>query len=105
MDRQHRIELFLQAAHRLAMTRLREDPRRIEEVRSVLQRWRNQRGQTRSDPYFDEWERLLRLPLDEFERVICADDEHAVALRSTSPIAPLITPQEREQMLRDARNS
>jgi hypothetical protein len=103
MDRQRRIEVFLHAAHRLAIARLRESPRRVEELRAVLKRWRAQRGVTRSDAYFDEWEALLDRPIDEVERVVCADDDHAVALRSTSPIAPLITPAEREQLLREAR--
>jgi hypothetical protein len=105
MDRQRRIEVFLHAAHRLAITRLRENPSRVEELRAVLRRWRTQRGSTRSDVYFDEWEALLERPIDEVERVICADDEHAVVLRSTSPIAPLITPAEREQLLNDARRA
>ena len=37
MDRQRRIEIFLQAAHRLAVTRLRAEPGRIGEVRALLQ--------------------------------------------------------------------
>jgi hypothetical protein len=102
MDRQRRIELFLLAAHRLAIARLREDPARVEELRSVLRRWRAQRGETRSDAYFDEWEALLDRPIEEVERVVCANDDRAVALRSTSPIAPLITSAERERLLGEA---
>jgi hypothetical protein len=103
MDRQRRIELFLLAAHRLAMSRLREEPQRVGELRAVLHRWRAQNGPSRSDSYLDRWERLLDMPLDDLEIVICAEDEEATVLRSTSPIAPLITPQEREQLLADAR--
>ena len=105
MDRQRRTEVFLQAAHRFAMVRLRADPDRIGDVRALLQRWREQSGQTRSDPYWDEWERLLALPLDDFEQVICADDEHATVLRSVSPIGAVISNAERRELLREARRA
>ena len=105
MDRQRKIEVFLQSAHRFAMVRLRDDPSRIEEVRALLHRWREQSGSTRSDLYWDEWERLLALPLDDFERVICADDEHATVLRSVSPIGALISNAERRELLREARSA
>jgi hypothetical protein len=103
MDRQRRIEIFLQAAHRLAVERLRADPGRFGEVRALLHRWREQSGRTRSDIYWDEWERLLGLPIDDFENAICADDEHATVLRSVSPIGVLISEAERRELLREAR--
>ena len=105
MDRQRRIEIFLQAAHRLAVSRLRAEPGRISEVQALLHRWREQSARTRSDLYWDEWERLLALPIDDFETVICADDEHATVLRSVSPISVLITEPERRELLREARSS
>ena len=105
MDRQRRIEVFLQAAHRLAMARLRAEPSRIGEVQALLRRWREQSGRTRSDLYWDEWERLLVMPIDDFESVICADDEHATVLRSVSPIGVLISEAERRELLREARRS
>ena len=105
MDRQRRIEVFLQAAHRLALTRLRAQPERIGVVRALLRRWREQSGPTRSDVYWDEWERLLGLPIDEFESLICADDEHATVLRSVSPIGVLISQAERRDLLREARRA
>lgn len=105
MDRQRRIEIFLQAAHRLAVARLRADPKRIGEVQALLQRWRQQSGATRSDVYWDEWERLLAMPIDDFEILICADNEHATVLRSVSPIGVLITEPERRELLREVRSS
>ncbi len=105
MDRQRRIEVFLQAAHRFAVARLRAEPGRIGEVRALLHRWREQSCRTRSDCYWDEWERLLSMPIDEFESAICADDEHATVLRSVSPIGILITEPERRELLREARRS
>lgn len=97
--------MFLQAAHRFAMARLRAEPARIGEVQALLHRWREQSGRTRSDPYWDEWERMLTLPLDEFERLICADDEHATVLRSVSPIGAVISNAERRELLRKVRRS
>ena len=47
MDRQRRIGIFLQAAHRWAVSRLRADPGRMSEVRALLQRWRRLEGCTR----------------------------------------------------------
>jgi hypothetical protein len=105
MDRQRRIEVLLQAAHRLAVSRLRAQPGRLGEVRALLHRWRAQSGRTRSDVYWDEWERLLEPPIDDFESVICADDEHATVLRSVSPIGVLISEAERRELLREARRS
>lgn len=105
MDRQRRIEIFLQAAHRLAVARLRAEPARIGEVQALLRRWREQSGSTRSDLYWDEWERLLVMPIDDFESVICSDDEHATVLRSVSPISVLISETERRELLREARRS
>lgn len=45
----------------------------------------------------------MGLPIDELEQAVCADSDHAAALRSASPIAPLITAEERAALLRDAR--
>lgn len=104
MDRQRNIERFLHAAHRLAVSRLRADPGRIAEVQALLHRWREQSGCTRSDRYCDECEKPLAMPIDEFERVICAEDEHAIALRSASPIGVLISEQ-RAELLRQARGA
>lgn len=97
--------MFLQAAHRLALTRLRAEPERIGEVQALLHRWREQSGRTRSDLYWDEWERLLVLPIDDFESLICADDEHATVLRSVSPIGVLISEAERRELLLEARRA
>ena len=105
MDPQQQIETFLRAAHKLALARLREQPQRTLEVQAVIARWRQRRGPARSDRYLDEWEQLLMLPIEDLERAVCADTEHAAALRSTSPFAPLITAAERETMLREARKT
>lgn len=103
-DPQARIERFALAAHRLVMEKLREDPRRIDDLQATITRWRTQGALTHSEPYMREWERLLQLPIDELERLICADNDRATALRSVSPIGSLLTPQERDRLRLEARN-
>ena len=103
MNRQTQIDAFLLAAHRLALQRLREEPARLHEAAGTLARWRAQAGVTRSDPYWDEWQSLIAAGVERLEAVVCADDEHAAALRNVSPLGSLMTQRERGQLLRAAR--
>ena len=104
MNRQFRIERFLLAAHRLALQHLHAQPERIAPVRAQLERWRQQAGATRSDVYWDGWQRLLQVDVFEIERVVCAEDEHGAVLRSVSPMSSLISQTERLQLLAEARS-
>ncbi len=103
MNRQTQIEDFLLAAHRLALSRLRETPARIEEAKGLLLRWRVLDGATRSDPYWDEWDLLLNAAPEILESVVCAAGDHPTALRSVSPLGILLTQQERASLLAQAR--
>jgi hypothetical protein len=103
MNRQLQIDHFVAQAHHLAVQRLREQPARMDEVLAQLLRCRKQAGATRSDAYWDEWESLLRRPVDALAEVICADTDHATVLRSVSPMSVLITQAERARMLSQAR--
>ena len=103
MNRQQQIDEFLLKAHQLALSRLRAHPERLHEVQKLLARWRLQDGQTRSDPYWDEWSALLDRSVDAIEREVCGHDDHAVALRNVSPMSVLITQQERSALLREVR--
>jgi hypothetical protein len=105
MNRQQEIDSFLASAHRLALSRLREQPHRLQEAAAMLSRWRNQAGPTRSDPYWNEWETLLENGVDAIEQSVCVDSDHAAALRSVSPLSVLITQAERSQLLRQAREA
>lgn len=105
MNRQQQIDKFLLAARRLALSRLRAEPTRIEPVRAQLARWRVQSCPSRSDTYGDEWQRLLVADLAETERVVCADNEHGAVLRSVSPMSTLVTQGERAVLLREARKT
>lgn len=105
MNRQQQIDAFLLAAHRLAVERLRENPQRLRDVAALLQRWRELNGQTRSDPYRDEWSRLVNAGVDAIERAVCADNDHAQAWRSVSPLSVLISQRERSDLLHRAREA
>lgn len=103
MNRQEQIDDFLLQAHRLAVVRLRADPPRLAELVGTLSRWRMNAGATRSDPYWDEWQTMLDAGIDAIELGTCGTDDHAAVLRSVSPVGVLITPAERNDMLRAAR--
>ena len=96
--------MFTLEAHRVVVARLRADPAKLQVLEDTLRRWRSQRGHTRSDAYFDEWERLLAEGVDAIEAATCHDDDCAAVLRSVSPIAPLITASERIEMLARCRS-
>jgi hypothetical protein len=104
MNRQQQIDHFLSAAHTLAVARLRQQPSRLQEVVGQLARWRTQAGATRSDLYWDEWACLLAADLDTLREQVCADTEHAAALRNVSPMSVLLTQRERGQLLSRSRN-
>jgi hypothetical protein len=104
-DPQARIERFWLAAHRLAFVRLRENPQRVNDLLATISRGRAQGSLTHSEPYMKEWERLLSMPLDEMERSLCPEDDHATVLRTVSPIGLLITPEERERLRKESRHA
>jgi len=102
MDRHARIDVFSLAAHRLALTRLREQPARVAEALEVLRRWREQAGTSHSGPYWDEWERLLRAGVEVVESAVCAPTSHGETLRSVSPLGHFVSVAERNGLLRQA---
>jgi len=100
MPTPQQIDRFTLAFHRQAIARLRGDARLLEQARGTLQRWRQQRGDTRSDAYLDQWARLLEGGVDEVERAVCAEDERAATLRNASPLGFVLSPKEREEVRR-----
>lgn len=104
MNRQQQIDDFLLKAHQLAVARLREEPQRLQQAAELLQRWRERNAVTRSDPYRQEWERLIAQGVDAIERDVCANTDHAAALRNVSPLSAVISQQERSELLRAARS-
>lgn len=105
MNRQQQIEQFLIEAHSLALERLRAEPARLADVAAQLHRWRAVAGESRTDPYWAEWEALIAAGVGAVERAVSVDTDRAAALRSVSPLSVLITQQERAAMLRDVRSA
>jgi hypothetical protein len=98
-----RKEQFLLAAHRLGLSRLRQDPERAFELLATLHRWRIQRGLPPRDPYMAEWETLLNSSIDSLEAAVCAETDRASELRRRSPFGSLMTEAERQALLRETR--
>ncbi len=106
MDAQARINGFSLAAHRVAVARLREQPTRLEVALGVLNRWREQAGgPSHCDPYWDEWEHLLKAGPDAVELAVCSASDRAATLRSVSPLGRFISVAERTALLRQAREA
>lgn len=104
MDRQQQIEAFSLAAHRLAVARIRARPAAAKEAIATVLRWREQSdGPAHCEPYWREWERLLAGTMDALELAVCANDDHAAVLRSVSPLGRLLHRDERNRLLREAR--
>ena len=106
MDRHARIDVFSLAAHRLALQRLRERPERLGEALAVLANWREVAGgRSHSDPYWDEWERVIRDGVDAVERTALDPSSHGATLRSVSPLGRFISVQEQLALLRETRET
>ncbi len=95
MPSQQELDHFTLAFHRLAVARLREDGQLLTQARATLNRWREQRGATRSDTYFDTWHALLDQGADAIEHTTCLDTDLAATLRNVSPLGFVLSPVER----------
>ena len=104
MGNQQDIDRFTLAFHTRAIARLRENGKLVGQARDTLDRWRAQRGNTASDPYFDQWRALLDAGPDAVERSVCASTDAAATLRSVSPLGFVLSPQERQVLRRLTRS-
>lgn len=83
------------AYHRAVARRL--DDAVVADALARLRRWRADR---RIHPrYADEWEALLTGPRSRLRAAITADDDHAAALRQSSPLAGALSEDERLRVL------
>jgi hypothetical protein len=87
-------ELHALAYHRLIADRLNRGL--VDEAKRRLQQWRRDE---RIDPrWAEEWERILELPIPRIAKAMSADSKRARELRQSSPLAGLLTPQERRRL-------
>jgi hypothetical protein len=88
-----RIDRRSLALHHAVAEKLRAHPELIGIARENLSRW--YAGAGRSQPYLDEWRRILDLPLEEVLSLMEQDGERMTALRQSSPFAGILEPAER----------
>jgi hypothetical protein len=88
------------AMHRLVAEKLRRDPCLLDRANRTLARWRATASPS-SQPYLEEWERILRGGLDATIAVLLDDSERATALRQCSPFAGVLSSRERFSFLRE----
>lgn len=88
------------AMHRLVADKIRRDPALFEKAKGTLARWRTMVCPA-SQPYLQEWERLMKQGVDACLTVATEDSERANALRQSSPFAGILTNQERFVFLKE----
>lgn len=88
------------ALHRLVAEKMRRDPRLQAKAQVIVEKW-CLRSTPRTMPYLLEWQRLLRLSLEECLALATEESEVASALRQSSPLACLLAPRERWAFLRN----
>lgn len=85
--------------HCLVAEKIRRDPAILDQAADILARWRKK--SSHSQPYFEEWQRLINAGLDACLKVATEDSERGNALRQCSPLACLLTQEERLAFLAD----
>ena len=89
----HRLERRSLALHRAIAAKLRAQPELLAIARENLDRW--SRLGSGTQPYWDEWRRLLDRPLEELLAAIEEDSQHMRDLRQSTPFAGVLEPKER----------
>ena len=93
-ERIDRISLEL---HRACAAKLRSQPELIAIVRDNLDRW--SKLNSRTQPYWDEWRKMLDLPLNQLLELMVQEGERMTALRHVSPFAGVLDIAERRAVL------
>lgn len=88
------------AMHRLVVEKLRRDPALFDKPKATLARWRTIVCPA-SQPYLQEWERLIEQGMETCLAVSVENSEHATALRQCSPFTGILTEQERLTFLNE----
>ena len=82
------------ALHRLIAEKIRRDPDLFDNVKKTLARW-NEIVCANSQPYLEEWERLVDLGIEECLAVATEDSERATTMRQASPFCGILSNEER----------
>lgn len=85
------------ALHVLVARRIAKDPRLLDQARSTVARWLNRYGK-RAPTALLEWKELLERPWQEVAAGATALTEDGARLRQSSPLATLLTKDERRRV-------
>ena len=88
-----RIERRSLALHRAIADKLRAEPELLEIARQNLRNWSALAGG--SQPYWDEWRKILNLPLEDLLKLIQEDNPRMTELRQSNPFAGVLEPKKR----------
>ena len=92
------------ALHRLVADKVRRDAALLERAKEIVQRW-HQTASPRTFVYLDAWQALLDKGEDVCLAAATEESEWANAMRQASPLACLLTHQERFAFLKHWRQS
>jgi hypothetical protein len=85
------------AMHAVVAQKLSRDPSLLKKARANLVRW--SAGKRELPRWTHEWRTILKGDWTEVAALITEQSERAVRLRKSSPMAGLLTPQERSRIL------
>ena len=87
--------------HRAAVAKLIGSPALREPCLALVCKWLAAEELRGSRPYFERWRELLETASDDELVRIVLDPERGQALRSCSPLGPVLTSKERWELLRE----
>ncbi len=99
-----RIDARSLAMHRRIAERIRQDPALLDQAHATLTRWRSSVS-VGSQPYLQEWQRLMDAGMETCLGVATEDSQRARALRQASPFAGLLSNAERFAFIRQWRDA
>ena len=87
--------------HIVIAERLQANPEAVIGLaKSNIARWRKMDPDSKSDPYFVRWERLLNGPLPDLLEFMVSPSQEARDMRQCSPFPGVLTDRERWDILR-----
>lgn len=91
------------ALHCMVAERVRDNPALFEKARVTLMRWR-ETVCVASQPYLEEWERLMNEGIEASLSVAVEDSQRGAAMRQSSPFSGVLTNRERFAFLKQWRS-
>lgn len=98
------IDLRSLALHRLVAEKIRHDAALLDKAQTILQRW-HQTVDPRAHGYLDAWQHVMDQGVEACLSVAADESEWGNAMRQASPLACLLTHQERFAFLKQWKES